>query len=138
MTESTSAGALRTVVRIVVSLPGWALIGLFRVWQLLVSPTYGQTCRFYPSCSAYGVEAVRNHGALRGLVLTGWRILRCNPWNSGGVDLVPPRGGALFRRPDDAESDLSRHVHDESEGDTRPLVDDACPDEPAPSRRRAA
>jgi len=74
-------------------LPGLLLIGVFRVWQILVSPTYGQTCRFYPSCSAYGVEAVRRHGALRGGWLTLRRIARCHPWNPGGVDLVPPSSG---------------------------------------------
>jgi putative membrane protein insertion efficiency factor len=69
--------------------PSFVLVALFRLWQLLVSPTYGQTCRFYPSCSAYGVEAVRRHGALRGGWLTLRRIGRCHPWNPGGVDPVP-------------------------------------------------
>jgi putative membrane protein insertion efficiency factor len=73
--------------------PAYLLIALFRLWQLLVSPTYGQTCRFYPSCSAYGVEAVRRHGALRGGWLTVRRIGRCHPWNPGGVDPVPPTSG---------------------------------------------
>jgi putative membrane protein insertion efficiency factor len=81
--------ALRWVVR----LPAFLLIGVFRLWQLLASPTYGQTCRFYPSCSAYGVEAVRRHGALLGGWLTMRRIARCHPWNPGGVDPVPPTSG---------------------------------------------
>ena len=83
---------LRAVVRFVVRIPSWILVGVFRLWRLLVSPTYGQTCRFYPSCSAYGVEAVRLHGAVRGGWLTLRRLLRCHPWNPGGVDLVPPPG----------------------------------------------
>ncbi len=74
--------------------PPLILIGVFRAWQLLASPTYGQTCRFYPSCSAYGVEAVRRHGAVRGSWLTLRRICRCHPWNPGGVDLVPPSSRA--------------------------------------------
>ena len=77
----------------VVRLPSLLLLFLFRLWQLLVSPTYGDVCRFYPSCSAYGVEAVRTHGALRGGWLALRRIGRCHPWNPGGVDPVPPAGG---------------------------------------------
>lgn len=74
--------------------PALVLIVLLRAWQLLVSPLYGQTCRFYPSCSSYAVEAVRRHGALRGSWLTVRRLLRCHPWNPGGVDPVPPTGGS--------------------------------------------
>lgn len=84
---------LRTTARFATRVPAYLLIGVFRLWQLLASPTYGQTCRFYPSCSAYGVEAVRRHGALRGGWLTMRRILRCHPWNPGGVDPVPPNTG---------------------------------------------
>jgi putative membrane protein insertion efficiency factor len=72
--------------------PAWLLIGFFRLWQLLASPTYGQTCRFYPSCSVYGVDAVRTHRALRGGWLTVRRIARCHPWNPGGYDPVPFTG----------------------------------------------
>ena len=79
-------------LRLVSRLPAVVLIGIFRVWQVLASPTYGQTCRFYPSCSAYGVDAVRAHGALRGGWLTVRRIARCHPWNPGGYDPVPPTG----------------------------------------------
>lgn len=69
-----------------------ALAGAVRGYQLVVSPWFAPTCRYYPSCSAYGLEALRTHGAVRGLALTGWRILRCNPWSRGGVDHVPPPG----------------------------------------------
>ncbi len=82
------------MVRLVVRAPSLLLVGLVRGWQLVVSPWYGQTCRFYPSCSSYGIEALRTHGAVRGLGLTLWRLLRCNPWNPGGVDPVPLRDGA--------------------------------------------
>lgn len=84
---------LRLACRRVVGLPALLLRGLFRLWQLLVSPTYGDVCRFYPSCSAYGIEAVRTHGALKGGWLALRRIGRCHPWNPGGVDPVPPAGG---------------------------------------------
>lgn len=92
----------RCLVRFVVRIPASLLIGTFRIWQLLASPTYGQTCRFYPSCSAYGLEAVRTHGAVRGVWLTLRRLVRCHPWNPGGVDPVPPRGRHDAHRDDEA------------------------------------
>lgn len=58
------------------------------VYRRLVSPLLPQRCRFYPTCSAYADQAIREFGILRGLLLAGWRILRCNPWNDGGVDLL--------------------------------------------------
>ena len=83
---------LRRLGQVLVRLPAWTVLLLFRLWQLLASPTYGQTCRFYPSCSAYGVESVRVHGAMRGCWLTVRRVGRCHPWNPGGFDPVPPTG----------------------------------------------
>ena len=59
-----------------------------RAWQLLLSPLFGPRCRYYPSCSEYAVQAIGRYGILRGLVLAGWRLLRCNPWSPGGVDPV--------------------------------------------------
>jgi putative membrane protein insertion efficiency factor len=73
-------------------LPSLALIGLFRLYQLALSPMTGASCRYYPSCSAYAIGALRSHGLVRGAGLTAWRLLRCNPWSKGGVDHVPPRG----------------------------------------------
>ena len=57
-----------------------------RGYQALVSPLLGPRCKYYPSCSRYAVDALREYGFLRGLVLTAWRLLRCNPWSHGGVD----------------------------------------------------
>ncbi|MEX0952887.1 MAG: membrane protein insertion efficiency factor YidD [Nitriliruptoraceae bacterium] len=71
----------------------WVLLGLLRLyrWTALVrSPR----CRFHPSCSTYAVQAVREHGALRGSWLAIRRLGRCHPWNPGGVDHVPPRSSA--------------------------------------------
>jgi putative membrane protein insertion efficiency factor len=67
------------------------LIALVRVYQVVISPLVGPRCRFYPSCSSYAIEAMRVHGALRGSGLAAWRVLRCNPFNGGGLDPVPPR-----------------------------------------------
>lgn len=68
------------------------LVGAIRVYQLTISPLLGPVCRYYPSCSHYGREAIVVHRAGKGVLLTGWRLLRCNPWAKGGVDPVPPRG----------------------------------------------
>jgi uncharacterized protein len=67
-----------------------------RGYQALVSPLLGPRCKYHPSCSRYAVDAFREYGFLRGLVLTAWRLLRCNPWSHGGVDHAADQ--TLFRR----------------------------------------
>jgi putative membrane protein insertion efficiency factor len=59
-----------------------------RLYQRLISPVVGSRCKYYPSCSEYGAQAISRFGILRGLVLAGWRLLRCNPWSHGGFDPV--------------------------------------------------
>lgn len=68
------------------------LIALIRVYQKALSPFFPPSCRFYPSCSEYVVQALREYGLLRGLLKGAWRVLRCQPLSRGGVDL-PIRGG---------------------------------------------
>lgn len=75
----------------------YVLIGLLRAYRALISPLYGQVCRYYPDCSAYALQAVTEHGALRGSWLAVRRLARCHPWAPGGVDLVPPRRGGDSR-----------------------------------------
>jgi putative membrane protein insertion efficiency factor len=70
-------------------LPRLVLIALVRAYRLLLSPWVGQSCRFTPTCSAYAMQALQRHGAVVGVGLAGWRILRCNPWCHGGCDEVP-------------------------------------------------
>ena len=65
-------------------------------YRLLVSPLLGSRCKYHPTCSRYALDALRDYGVARGLVLAGWRLLRCNPWSHGGVDHV--REQTLFRR----------------------------------------
>lgn len=79
------------------SIAGAAVVGIIRGYQIAVSPVLGSRCKFAPSCSHYGVEAVRTHGAAVGSALAAWRVLRCNPWSHGGVDDVPAPGERLFR-----------------------------------------
>ena len=66
-----------------------------RLYQRTISPGIPARCKYYPSCSEYGVQAIRRYGVLRGVVLAAWRILRCNPWSHGGVDFVEDQ--KLFR-----------------------------------------
>jgi putative membrane protein insertion efficiency factor len=86
-----------TLARGVGRAPRYLGLGLIRVYQLTISPLLGPRCKYYPSCSHYGFTAVQRHGLLKGSVLAGWRILRCNPWSYGGVDDVPALGDPLFR-----------------------------------------
>jgi len=66
------------------------LLALIRLYQTTVSRGLPEgTCRFYPSCSHYGYQAIYRHGALKGTAMAAWRVLRCNPWNAGGSDPVP-------------------------------------------------
>ena len=65
------------------------LIAFVKVWRTVVSPLYGDVCKFYPTCSAYGLEALQLHGAVKGSWLIVRRLVRCHPWSTGGVAPVP-------------------------------------------------
>jgi putative membrane protein insertion efficiency factor len=71
------------------------LVLCVRAYQRLVSPLLAPRCKYHPTCSQYAVDALREHGVARGLVLAAWRLLRCNPWSHGGVDYA--RDQRLFR-----------------------------------------
>ena len=71
------------------TLPRNILILLMMAYRKVISPLYGPVCRFFPSCSAYALEAVTIHGAVKGSWLAARRLGRCHPWNAGGVDHVP-------------------------------------------------
>jgi putative membrane protein insertion efficiency factor len=70
---------------------------LIRGYRAVISPLYGDVCRYYPSCSAYGLGSVQQRGLLLGSLLTAWRILRCNPWSAGGIDDVRAARHSRYR-----------------------------------------
>ena len=72
-------------------------IAPIRFYQLVISPALPRRCKYEPTCSLYAVQAIRRFGILRGLVLAGWRLLRCNPFSHGGFD--PVEAQRLFRMP---------------------------------------
>jgi putative membrane protein insertion efficiency factor len=69
------------------------LIWIIQIYQLTFGRLLPRVCRFEPTCSSYAVEALREHGLLRGLSLSVWRVLRCNPYCQGGWDPIPKRDG---------------------------------------------
>lgn len=73
------------------------IIFLIDAYKLLLSPFFGQQCRFYPTCSSYAKEAIERHGALRGGWLAAKRIVKCAPWHPGGIDEVPPPSPTIKR-----------------------------------------
>lgn len=68
------------------------LILFVRAYQVTLSPLFGDCCRFEPSCSVYMIEALKTHGAIKGLLLGLWRLMRCHPFGKYGYDPVPPKG----------------------------------------------
>lgn len=70
----------------------WILILLIKFYQYSISPLLHDSCRYTPTCSKYAVEALKTHGVFKGLLLSVWRILSCNPWGGHGYDPVPPKG----------------------------------------------
>jgi uncharacterized protein len=81
--ESASLG------RAIPLLPRNVVLALLHGYRATISHTYGDVCRYYPSCSAYAVGAVQQHGAIKGAALAAARIARCHPWAAGGIDDVP-------------------------------------------------
>jgi putative membrane protein insertion efficiency factor len=86
-----SGGAVRHALR----LPTYAGLGLIHLYRWTLGVLWGGRCKYHPTCSQYALDAVRQYGLVRGSILAGWRLLRCNPWSHGGVDYAENQG--LFR-----------------------------------------
>ncbi|KTR41057.1 MULTISPECIES: membrane protein insertion efficiency factor YidD [Curtobacterium] len=83
--------ALNRLAWVVALLPRNVCVVVLRAYRAVISPLYGNVCRYHPSCSRYALEAIQQYGVLRGSAMGAWRIARCNPWAAGGIDDVRER-----------------------------------------------
>ena len=97
----------------------YLLIGLLKAYRAVISPLYGQVCRYHPSCSAYALEAVTRHGSLRGGWLAVRRLGRCHPWAPGGYDPVPPARGSSVPEASPAVRPVTSRVNKPLTGPTQ-------------------
>jgi len=77
-------------IKIIKKIPQIICIKIIRFYQLAISPMLGPSCRFYPTCSQYAIEAFKTYGFIKGLMLTIIRLSKCHPYHPGGIDPVPP------------------------------------------------
>lgn len=82
---------MSAVLRTILLIPRNIVVVLLRIYRAVVSPLYGDVCRYYPSCSAYALGAIQEYGVVVGSGLAARRLARCHPWAEGGVDDVPRR-----------------------------------------------
>lgn len=82
---------MRTALSFIMLAPRNICVIILRLYRALISPLYGDVCRYYPSCSAYTLRATQEYGVLRGTAMGAIRIARCHPWAAGGIDDVPLR-----------------------------------------------
>ncbi len=83
------------VIKYILRIPRYPILFLIKIYQKTLSPDHGPLkkmyphgyCRYYPSCSVYSYEVIKKHGLIVGLPRSAWRIMRCNPWSKGGIDL---------------------------------------------------
>lgn len=83
----------------------YIFIFLIKIYKTAISPFLPNSCRFYPTCSEYSSQALMKHGAVKGLILSVWRVLRCNPYNKGGFDPVPDTFSFTKRNSESVEVD---------------------------------
>lgn len=104
---SANLGVASRFTSAAVLAPTNACVAVLDVYRAVISPIYGDVCRFYPSCSRYTLTAIQQHGVMKGVALGARRLARCHPWARGGIDDVPiprrthavlGRGGFVLRR----------------------------------------
>jgi putative membrane protein insertion efficiency factor len=82
---------MRRALQFVWLLPRNVLVAILRVYRAVISPLYGDVCRYYPSCSSYAMQSIQHYGVVRGIWMGSRRLARCHPWAEGGIDDVPVR-----------------------------------------------
>ena len=115
---------MRDLALFLVLLPRNLGVLLLRGYRAVISPLYGDVCRYYPSCSAYALGAIQQHGVVKGIALGTWRIARCHPWAKGGVDVVVR---ALPGAADAEFGTLRSEVLDALARRARPVMSDQAP-----------
>ena len=80
---------MKRTLMFVMLVPRNLCVLLLRVYRAVISPLYGDVCRYYPSCSAYALESIQHYGVVRGIWMGSRRLARCHPWAEGGIDDVP-------------------------------------------------
>lgn len=93
--QRQTAGMTRTAT-FVLLLPRNICVLILRIYRAVISPLYGDVCRYYPSCSLYALRSIQEYGVLRGIWRGSLRIARCHPWAAGGIDDVPVRDSERF------------------------------------------
>ncbi|MGA0107973.1 MAG: membrane protein insertion efficiency factor YidD [Candidatus Nanopelagicales bacterium] len=83
---------IKLFINKVLKVPNYFFIGLVWFYQKTLSPLLGPRCRYWPSCSTYTLESLKTHNIFKALILSSWRIVRCNPFTEGGLDPVPDKG----------------------------------------------
>ena len=92
-------------------LPRNVCVAILRGYRAVISPLYGDVCRYYPSCSAYTMGAIQQHGVIKGVVLGAWRILRCHPWAKGGIAGLGAARALMQGGIDDVPESRRHHDH---------------------------
>lgn len=87
---------MRTAFTFLLLLPRNVCVLLLRLYRAVVSPLYGDVCRYYPSCSHYALNAIQEHGVIKGIWFASRRLARCHPWAPGGVDDVPTNSRSKY------------------------------------------
>ena len=82
---------MRRVILFVWLLPRNLCVAILRLYRAVISPLYGDVCRYYPSCSSYAMQSIQHYGVVRGIWMGSRRLARCHPWAAGGIDEVPAR-----------------------------------------------